>query len=150
MRYSACTLNKLHQIILEKKMKKLIKAAGTLGLVGCAVMSSSFAATDDSFWYMGGNVGQSRAKIDDARILASLAGVGLTSSMKDDNRRTAFKLFGGYQFNRNFALEAGYFNLGQLRLYRDHGTAVSTGGNTERENQAPGPESGCGRHAAAS
>ena len=37
-------------------MKKLIKAAGTMGLVGCAVMNSSFAATDNTFWYIGGNI----------------------------------------------------------------------------------------------
>ena len=90
-------------------MKKLIKTAGALGLVGCAVMSSAFAA-DDSFWYMGGNIGQSRAKIDDARIISFLPG----ATISNDNKGNAFKLFGGYQFNRNFALEGGYFNLGQF------------------------------------
>ena len=95
-------------------MKKLLKAAGALGLVGCAAMSSSFAATDDTFWYMGGNIGQSRATIDNARILANLQGLGLPSTISDDNKGTAYKLFGGYQFNKNFALEGGYFNLGQF------------------------------------
>jgi OOP family OmpA-OmpF porin len=100
---------------LEKKMKKLIKAVGTLGLVGCAAMNSQFAMADDTFWYVGGNIGQSRAKIDDARISAQLLGTGLvTTSINDDHTDTAFKLFGGYQFNKNFALEAGYFNLGQF------------------------------------
>jgi OOP family OmpA-OmpF porin len=113
MRNSLCKLNKLHQIILEKKMKKLIKAAGVLSLVSCAVMNSAFAA-DDSFWYVGGNIGQSRAKIDDARIANSLSGAGLPSTISDDNRHTGYKLFGGYQFNRNLALEGGYFNLGEF------------------------------------
>ncbi|MCK9202395.1 MAG: OmpA family protein [Gallionella sp.] len=101
----------MHQIILEKKMKKSIKTASVLGLVGCAVMSSAFAATDDTFWYVGGNIGQSRAKIDDARIISQLPGTPLVS---DDNTNIAFKLLGGYQFNKNFALEAGYFNLGEF------------------------------------
>lgn len=92
-------------------MKKLIKAAGTLGLVGCAVMNSSFAMADDTFWYVGGNIGQSRAKIDDARIISQLP---YASTISDDNKGNAFKLFGGYQFNKNFALEGGYFNLGQF------------------------------------
>ncbi len=92
-------------------MKKLIKAAGTLGLVGCAVMSNAYAATEDSFWYLGGNIGQSRAKIDDARITPQLPG---TATISDNNKGNAFKLFGGYQFNRNFALESGYFNLGEF------------------------------------
>jgi OOP family OmpA-OmpF porin len=34
--------------------------------------------------------------------------------MARDESDTAFKLFGGYQFNRNFALEGGYFNLGKF------------------------------------
>ena len=91
-------------------MKKSIRALGTLGLVGCAVMSSAFAA-DDTFWYLGGNIGQSKAKIDDARIAPNLPG---TASISDDNKGNAFKLFGGYQFNKNFAVEGGYFNLGQF------------------------------------
>ncbi len=96
-------------------MKRISKTAGALSLVGCAVMSGAFAATDDSFWYVGGNIGQSRAKIDDARIAAQLLGGGLaTNSIANDDKNTAFKLLGGYQFNRNFALEAGYFDLGQF------------------------------------
>jgi OOP family OmpA-OmpF porin len=106
-------LNKLHQIILENNMKNIFKAAGALGLVSCAVMSSSFAATgtDDAFWYIGGNIGQSRAKIDDASISAGLPG---TTSIDDNDTDTAYKLFGGYQFNKNFAVEGGYFNLGEF------------------------------------
>lgn len=96
-------------------MKRITKAAGALSIVGLAVMSSAYAAPDDSFWYIGGNVGQSRAKIDDARITANLLAAGrTTTSIVNDERNIAFKLLGGYQFNRNFAVEAGYFNLGQF------------------------------------
>ena len=93
------------------KMKKVARTVGTLGLVGCAVMSSPSAMADDAFWYLGGNIGQSRAKIDDARITAQLPG---SVSINDNNSDTAYKLFGGYQFNRNFAVEGGYFNLGKF------------------------------------
>lgn len=55
-------------------MKKVAKTLGTLGLVGCVVMNSPFAVADDSGWYLGANIGQSRAKIDDARITRSLLG----------------------------------------------------------------------------
>jgi OmpA-OmpF porin, OOP family len=92
-------------------MKRIFKTAGALGLVSCAVMSSAFAATGNEFWYIGGNIGQSRAKIDDASISANLPG---TVSISDDNHHTGYKLFGGYQFNKNFAVEGGYFNLGQF------------------------------------
>jgi OOP family OmpA-OmpF porin len=70
---------------------------------------------DDLGWYLGGNIGQSRAKIDDARITNNVVGGGFTSiAITDNNRDTGYKLFGGYKFNKNFALEAGYFNLGKF------------------------------------
>jgi len=96
-------------------MKRIAKAVGTLGLVGFAAMSGQFAVADDSGWVGGLSVGQSTANIDDAGIAAQLLGSGLTTtSMTDDHRDTGYKVFGGYRFNRYFALEAGYFNLGQF------------------------------------
>lgn len=104
---------------------KLAKASGTLGLAVMAAIASQFAVADDSGWYVGANVGQSRAKIDDARITSSLLGAGFaTTSIKDDNRDTGYKVFGGYQINKNFALEGGYFDLGQFGFTA---TAVPTG-----------------------
>ena len=97
---------------MEKNMK-LVKASGTLGLAAFVIIASPFAVADDTGWYGGLNVGQSRAKIDDARITSSLLGVG-ASSISDDDSDTGYKLFGGYKFNRNFALEGGYFNLGKF------------------------------------
>jgi OOP family OmpA-OmpF porin len=102
------------KIILEKNMKSA-KALGTACLVGFAAMNSQPAVAADSGWYGGFGIGQSRAKIDDARITAGLLGAGLTTtSMTDDKHDTAYKLFGGYKFNGNFALEGGYFNLGRF------------------------------------
>ena len=94
-------------------MKKIAKTIGALGIAGCAVINSPFAVADDSFWYGGINIGQSRAKIDDARITSQIVGAGPVS-ITDNNSDTAYKLFGGYQFNKNFALEGGYFNLGKF------------------------------------
>jgi len=91
-------------------MKKLSKTIGTLGLVGCAVFASPFALADDAGWYAGGNIGRSSTKIDDARIAASLGATSITDKSSD----TAYKLFGGYKFNKNFALEGGYFDLGKF------------------------------------
>ena len=96
-------------------MKKIAKTAGMLGIMGCAVMVSPYALADDSFWYMGGNIGQSKAKIDDKSINRQLIDSGSTSStINEDDNDWAYKLFGGYQFNDNFAIEAGYFDLGQF------------------------------------
>jgi OmpA-OmpF porin, OOP family len=97
------------------KSLKLIRASGTLSLVALSAMAGSFAMADDSGWYVGGNIGQSRAKIDDPKIASSLLGEGFsTSGITDDDRHVGFKLFGGYLFNRHFALEGGYFDLGEF------------------------------------
>lgn len=94
---------------------RLANASGTLGLVALAVIVSPAALADDSGWYVGGNYGQSEADIDDERITDALLSAGVTSvSIVDDDSDTGFKLFGGYQFNRSFALEAGYFDLGKF------------------------------------
>jgi len=91
---------------------KLVKRTGTLGLVVLAAIASPCLMAQDSGWYIGGNVGQSRAKIDDARIIKSLMGSGFTvTSITDDDHKTGFKWFAGYQINKYFALEGGYFDL---------------------------------------
>lgn len=102
---------------------KLVRASGTLGLAILAILAifaSSVALADDpswdtTGWYVGLNIGKSKAKIDDAKIANSLLDGGFTTtSISDDDRATGYKLFGGYQFNPNFALEGGYFNLGKF------------------------------------
>ncbi len=93
----------------------MLKISGSLGLAILAVLASPQAAAADPGWYGGFNVGQARATIDDPRITATLLGQGFTAvSIADDDRDTGFKIFGGYQLNRNFALEGGYFNLGEF------------------------------------
>jgi len=94
---------------------KLARASGKLSLIALAVLASSFAVADDSGWYAGANVGQSSAKIDDARIASGLLGSGFSSAtITDDDRSTGYKIFGGYQYNKYLAVEAGYFDLGNF------------------------------------
>ncbi|HUX65121.1 outer membrane beta-barrel protein [Sulfuricella sp.] len=103
----------------------LAKATGTLGLAALAVIAGPYAVADEAGWYVGANVGQSRATIDDERISRSLLGSGFTSTtIADDERDFGYKLYGGYQFNKNFALEGGYFDLGQFSYLA---TTVPTG-----------------------
>ena len=87
-------------------------ALAMLGIVGAA---EAVAQASNSYYYIGGGIGQARAELNDERITRPLFGSGLTATnINRDNHDTAYKLFGGYQFNRNFALEAGYFNLGKF------------------------------------
>ena len=87
-----------------------------LGLAALAsLLAAPAVAQEEGYVYSGLSVGQSRARVDDERITANLLGAGLTTrSMSLNESDAAFKVFGGYQFNRNWALEGGYFNLGKF------------------------------------
>lgn len=94
---------------------KLARTTARLSLVALAAAIGPLAMAQDGGWYAGGNIGQSRALIDDARVANGMLGSGLSvTSIEDKKRDLGFKLFGGYQLNRNFAVEGGYFNLGKL------------------------------------
>lgn len=95
--------------------RKLVSVASPLSLLTLALMAAPFAHAESSGWYGGGNIGRAQANIDDARITSDLLSKGLTAGPVIDNRRDrGFKLYGGYQFNKNLALEGGYFDLGQF------------------------------------
>ena len=94
---------------------KLIKASGVLGLVAFAALASPAVMAQDAGWYGGANAGRSSATIDDERINGGLINRGFSSStIVDDDRSTGYKIFGGYQLNKNFAIEGGYFDLGRF------------------------------------
>src|SRR3954468_19158210 len=104
---------KAHELTMENNMK-LVRAVGALGLAGIAAASASAIAADDG-WYLGAGIGQSREQNHHDRITQELLGSGLTTnSISDDSRDTAWKLFGGHKFNKNFAVEGSYFNLGEF------------------------------------
>jgi OOP family OmpA-OmpF porin len=84
---------------------------------GPTTPDSSFINPDwaNSAWYMGAGVGQSRASIDDARLIRSLTANGATlTGFKTDERDLGYKLFVGKQLNQYFSVEAGYFDLGKF------------------------------------
>ena len=94
---------------------KLARASGKLSLVALAVIASPFALADDAGWYVGANVGASRATIDDARITSGLLGNGFSAApITNDDSSTGYKLYGGYRLNRYIAVEGGYFDLGDF------------------------------------
>ena len=96
-------------------LSHIAAAIAALGLAGLSLPSFAQGNNDTVGLYGGLNVGPTRATIDDPRITRSLVANGFTvNSLTDDNRSTGFKVFGGYQFNRNLALEGGVFSLGKF------------------------------------
>ena len=92
----------------------LMRLAGLAGLASLAA-APAFAEPDAGYFYGGASIGQSRSKIDDARITANLQSQGLaTSGMSNDDKALAGKAFAGYQLDRYLGIEAGYFNLGHF------------------------------------
>jgi OOP family OmpA-OmpF porin len=81
-----------------------MKKATIASLAGAVALAASQAAlAQDAGWYLGGSIGQATAQ-------DWCNGVGPGVSCEDSD--TAWRIFGGYQVNRNFAVEAGYHDLG--------------------------------------
>lgn len=112
---------------------KFAKKLGTLTAVACAMLAGQAWAAEDTFinpdwansaWYIGAGAGQSRANIDDARLIRSLTANGATlGSFTTDERGRGFKVFAGKQLNQYVAIEGGYFDLGKF------GFNATTSGN---------------------
>lgn len=81
------------------------------------------AAQAQSGLYLGAGVGPSSFD----RGIAE----GLIDSGSVDKSDTGFKFFGGFQVNRNFALEAAYVDLGEVRYSGDFGGSPVVGGRIE-------------------
>ncbi|MDO8284197.1 MAG: OmpA family protein [Rhodoferax sp.] len=96
-------------------MKKLTPLY-LLGVAGLGtVLATSAIAQENKYYYWGLGGGQSHSQIDDRLTTNSLLGSSTSpGSFTNETQDTSYKLFGGYQFNRNIALEAGYFNLGKF------------------------------------
>ena len=103
-----------------------------LALAGACVLALPLAhaqnPTPHNYW--GASVGSARAETNEASLPGVLpSGVGTTGYTSDD-RDTGYKLFGGHQFNRNFAIEGGYFNLGKTRFNSNTTPAGTLSGQT--------------------
>jgi OmpA-OmpF porin, OOP family len=110
------------------KRKLAMKANYTARPFGVLLLTCSVAAafapagafaqqrTAGAGWYSGLSVGGSQIGLNDNAL--PVAGATATSLTKDESS-TGFKLFGGYRYNQNFALEGGYTDLGKFNARRD-------------------------------
>jgi OOP family OmpA-OmpF porin len=113
------------------KPTTLFRLAGltTLG----AVLATASHAQEAAYSYFGLGVGQSHSQLNQMDTTNSLLGAGNGATLQGNEQQdTAYKIFGGYQFNRNFALEAGYFNLGKF-TYRATAGADTLNGTYDVE-----------------
>lgn len=93
----------------DMKLKKLFASLIALGLVTAAAPG---AWADGSNWYAGVDIGGTKAQGGTAALDPSFAG----SVTKLDTKGWTTSLFAGYKFNRNFAVEAKFADLGKYKL----------------------------------
>jgi OOP family OmpA-OmpF porin len=103
------------------KPQRTLRRSGSLATLLAAVSLASLSLTlvpaasaQVTGWYAGAGVGSSRTDLDVGGWNADLAALGFTGvTTTADRTDTGWKLFVGYQVNRNFAVEAGYVDLGR-------------------------------------
>ena len=91
---------------------KLIKSAALAAWLALSVVVPSLCQAQgilggpDSAWYAGASVGQSRSKSTCALFFGTNC----------DSTGTSYRIFGGYQVNKNLSLELGYQELGDVSV----------------------------------
>ncbi|MEK8047755.1 OmpA family protein [Ideonella margarita] len=85
--------------------------------------SAQAQGQDQPYYYGGLSLGSSRALLDEGAIAESqrLSGGNAVTitGISEDTRDTSYRVFLGYQFNRNIGLEASFFQLGRFHLQAD-------------------------------
>jgi len=80
-------------------------------------------------WYIGASGGWSSSDYSDSDLRSDLVNKGYAiTSVSVDDTDTGWKIFGGYQFNRNWAIETSWVDLGDV---------TSTVGGTIDDAQVP-------------
>lgn len=89
----------------------------TLALLAVFANSSAFAQSTfiNTGMYGGISAGESKSKFDSGASAQSLVGAGVTAGpVNEDERGNAYKAFIGLPLSPNWAVEAGYFDLGRF------------------------------------
>ncbi|MBK6854012.1 MAG: OmpA family protein [Burkholderiales bacterium] len=118
----------------------------SLTMLSLAVLASLAAAPvlaqDIPYYYGGFGLGQSKSKLDQQRMSDTLLGGAVPPVTQVDINRndkdTAYKLFGGYQFNRFMAIEGGYFHLGKFGFVTTTTNALAEPGELRSKKKIQG------------
>lgn len=109
---------------MKKKVTQTAVAA--IAVVGLGVATPSFAN-----WYIGGSVGKSDIKFDNAAQSDQFLDLGFTNpSTVSKTKDTGYRLFGGYQLHKYIAVEAAYVDLGRFSFRTDVTPRGSLSGST--------------------
>lgn len=105
-----------------KNSTKLNQMIATLLTIGCLPMTMAASAESAAYpdykengWSVGMNIGKSKADIDSSSIRDGLENNGFgVNSVSTNSSDEGYKIYLGYQFGPYFALEGGYFDLGDF------------------------------------
>lgn len=92
-------------------------------VVACALILSAAQARAQAF--LGASIGQSETGEE------ATGELGLITSGAVDGKDTAWKIFGGYMFNRHFGFESAYVRLGDVSYSGVFSSLAVTGGKLE-------------------
>ena len=100
-----------------------------------AVVALIFATGAHAQWYVGATGGAAKTKLNAEGLNVQFLDLGYTAvQVKRDERGDAGRIYGGYQFNRFLALEAGYTDLGAISF----GANVTPAGTFEKRIKTAG------------
>lgn len=103
----------------------------TLLSLGLALAASG-ALAQDAGWYGGLSLGRSWSDIDNGGIARAVQASGSTvSTFGSDDDDSTWRILGGYSFNKNFAVEASYFDLGEFGFNAGLTPAATLGGDAD-------------------
>ncbi|PRY67359.1 outer membrane beta-barrel protein [Halomonas ventosae] len=95
-------------------MKRLIATAALAGLVASPAFAQSYQYSPAEGPYVGAGFGQAKTDAD-LDLGGALRSEGLTViSDSNDDSDIGYKIYAGYQFNPNFAVEASYVDFGKF------------------------------------
>jgi hypothetical protein len=88
------------------------KLGAGLGVM-CALTGTAHA-DESARWYVGADFATARSDLSEGDVNAQLADLGYDVIARVDDSRTAWSIYGGYNWSKYFAVQAGYTDLGDV------------------------------------